>query len=85
MEAYEVTFDIGWDPLAFVKEQKYGEVVEKVITLTGFARDAQALTCSLVGDTCVRHGHQLESVSFALLKIRSRMNLAIATHVSSRA
>ncbi|KAN0073022.1 hypothetical protein V8E54_009136 [Elaphomyces granulatus] len=48
-EAYKITFDISWDPLAFFREQSYGEkpekVVEKVITLTGSARDAQALTC----------------------------------------
>ena len=48
-EAYNITFDIGWDPLTFFKEQNYGEepeeVVEKVITLTGSATHAQALTC----------------------------------------
>jgi hypothetical protein len=48
-EAYKITFDIGWDLLAFVREQSYEEkpeeVVEKVITLTGSVRDAQALTC----------------------------------------
>jgi hypothetical protein len=48
-EAYKVTFDIGWDPQAFVREQNYEEepeeVVAKAITLTGSAMDAQALTC----------------------------------------
>jgi hypothetical protein len=48
-QAYKITFDISWDPLAFVREQNYGEepeeAIEKVITLTGSARDAQALTC----------------------------------------
>jgi hypothetical protein len=48
-EAYNITFDISWDPLAFIREQSYEEkpedVVGKVITLTGSARDAQALTC----------------------------------------
>jgi hypothetical protein len=48
-EAYKITFEISWDPLAFVEEQNYEEepeeAVEKVITLTGSARDAQALTC----------------------------------------
>jgi hypothetical protein len=45
-----VTFGIEWDPLAFVKEQEYrekpDEAVEIAITLTGPAKDAQALTCA---------------------------------------
>jgi hypothetical protein len=49
-EAYKMTFEIKWDPLAFVKEQEYreepDEAVERVITLTGSAKDAQALTCA---------------------------------------
>jgi hypothetical protein len=49
-EAYKITFEIEWDPLAFVKEQKYkeqpDEAVEIAITLTGSAKDAQALTCA---------------------------------------
>jgi hypothetical protein len=49
-EAYKMTFEIEWDPLAFVKEQEYreepGEAVERAITLTGSAKDAQALTCA---------------------------------------
>ncbi|KAI9764589.1 MAG: hypothetical protein M1840_008318 [Geoglossum simile] len=49
-EAYRMTFRVEWDPLAFVKEQEYreelDEVVEIAITLTGSAKDAQALTCA---------------------------------------
>jgi hypothetical protein len=49
-EAHKVTFVIEWDPLAFVKEQEYreepDEAIEKAITLTGSAKDAQALTCA---------------------------------------
>ena len=49
-EAYKMTFRIEWDPLAFVKEQEYreepDEAVEIAITLTGSAKDAQALTCA---------------------------------------
>lgn len=48
-QAYKVAFRIKWDPLAFVKEQGYGEepceAVKTAITLTGSAGDAQALTC----------------------------------------
>jgi hypothetical protein len=50
VEAYKVVYEIEWDLLAFVKEQEYieepDEAVEKVITLTGSANDAQALTCA---------------------------------------
>jgi hypothetical protein len=49
-EVYKTTFRIVWDPLAFVKEQEYreepGTVVETAITVTGSAKDAQALTCT---------------------------------------
>ena len=49
-EAYKITFEIKWDPLAFVKEQEYreepDEAVEIAITLTGSAKDAQAITCA---------------------------------------
>jgi hypothetical protein len=49
-EAYKITFEIEWDPLAFVKEQKYkeqpDEAIEIAITLIGSAKDAQALTCA---------------------------------------
>lgn len=49
-ETYKMTFGVEWDPLAFVKEQGYreepDEAVEIVITLTGSAKDAQALTCA---------------------------------------
>lgn len=48
--AYSMTFRMEWDPLAFVEEQEYreelDETVETAITLTGTARDAQALTCA---------------------------------------
>lgn len=47
-EAFRATFLINWDPIAFLKEQLYeedlGEAIEKVITLTGSAKNAQALT-----------------------------------------
>jgi hypothetical protein len=50
VEAYKITFEIEWDPLAFIKEQEYreepGEAIERAITLTGYAKDAQALTCA---------------------------------------
>jgi hypothetical protein len=50
VEAYKVVYKIEWDLLAFVKEQEYteepDEAVEKAITLTGSANDAQALTCA---------------------------------------
>ena len=49
-EPYKVTFEVNWDPLTFVKEQEYGEepsrAIETAITLTGSAKDAQALTCA---------------------------------------
>ncbi|KAF3902751.1 hypothetical protein AA313_de0203312 [Arthrobotrys entomopaga] len=49
-EAFNVSFKTGWKPLAFINEQAYetgpGEAIEKAITLTGSAEDAQALTCA---------------------------------------
>lgn len=49
-ETYRMTFEVDWDPLAFVKEQEYreepDEAIERAITLIGSARDAQALTCA---------------------------------------
>jgi hypothetical protein len=48
-EAYKATFQIQWDPHAFIKNEGYKEdpehVVETAITLTGSLTDAQALTC----------------------------------------
>jgi hypothetical protein len=48
-EAYVTTFEVIWDPVAFVKEQKYegepDEAIEIALTLTGTAKDAQALPC----------------------------------------
>lgn len=45
---YRATFEIDWDPLSFVKDQKYQEspdqAIERSITLTGSEGDAQALT-----------------------------------------
>jgi hypothetical protein len=45
---YRATFELDWDPLSFVKEQRYAETVEEVleraITLTGTSNDAQALS-----------------------------------------
>ena len=48
-EPYQITFEVDWNPLAFVKEQEYeeqpGKVVDAAVTLTGSANDAQALPC----------------------------------------
>ncbi|UKZ68564.1 uncharacterized protein TrAtP1_009590 [Trichoderma atroviride] len=47
-EAFRTTFFINWDPIAFLTEQLYDEspeeAIDKVITLTGSAKNAQALT-----------------------------------------
>lgn len=47
-ETCTMAFEIDWNPLAFVREQDYPqephEAIEIAITLTGGARDAQALT-----------------------------------------
>ncbi|KAL7918478.1 hypothetical protein ACQKWADRAFT_316483 [Trichoderma austrokoningii] len=47
-EAFRTTFSIDWDPMQFFKEQRYREdiedVIDKVITLTGSTKNAQALT-----------------------------------------
>ncbi|KAK2592180.1 hypothetical protein QQS21_010122 [Conoideocrella luteorostrata] len=47
---YKMTFQVRWDPLAFLKEQDYrpkpDNALEMAITLTGSAKDAQALTCA---------------------------------------
>lgn len=49
-EAHQMTFRVSWDPVAFIGEQGYGdtpdEALERAITLTGSASDAQALTCA---------------------------------------
>lgn len=41
-------FLIDWDPISFLREQQYQgslhETIEKVITLTGSTKNAQALT-----------------------------------------
>jgi hypothetical protein len=46
-EAYVTTFEVIWNPVAFIKEQKYegepDEAIETALTLTGAAKDAQAL------------------------------------------
>ena len=43
-------FKVAWDPLAFVEEQEYpsseGNIIERVINISGSARDAQALICT---------------------------------------
>lgn len=43
-----VTLELGWDPLAFVDEQSYseapGDALERAVTITGTADDAQAVT-----------------------------------------
>ncbi len=47
-QEYKATFELDWNPLSFVKEQQYrespDEALERAITLTGSANDAQALT-----------------------------------------
>lgn len=47
-QEYKATFELAWDPLSFVKEQQYTEspeeALERAITLTGTANDAQAMT-----------------------------------------
>jgi hypothetical protein len=49
-QEYKAIFELDWDPLNFVKEQQYtesaDEALERAITLTGSADDAQALTTS---------------------------------------
>jgi hypothetical protein len=49
-QTYKVTFELEWDPLSFVKEQKYREspeqALQNAITLTGGENDAQAVTAS---------------------------------------
>lgn len=48
-QSYTATFQIQWDPHAFIEDEGYKEdaehVVETAITLTGSLGDAQALTC----------------------------------------
>jgi len=45
---YKATFCLEWEPLSFVKEQRYTEspevALERAITLTGYVNDAQAVT-----------------------------------------
>jgi hypothetical protein len=49
-EALRFTFEVEWDPVAFVKEQRYeeepGDAIGRAITITGSAVDAQATTCA---------------------------------------
>jgi hypothetical protein len=49
-EPHTTTFEIFWSPLRFLREQNYqqGEyqAIGEVITLTGSAVDAQAMTCA---------------------------------------
>jgi hypothetical protein len=49
-DVYSMVFEMEWDPLAFTEDQAYKgephEAVEIAITLTGSAKDAQALTCA---------------------------------------
>jgi hypothetical protein len=44
----EVSFELDWQPLAFIKQQEYGrdpdEAIERAVTLTGNSLDAQAVT-----------------------------------------
>ncbi|KAL6798478.1 hypothetical protein J3E68DRAFT_449393 [Trichoderma sp. SZMC 28012] len=47
-ESFQMTFLINWDPAHFLQEQQYeeslDEAIERAITLTGSAKNAQALT-----------------------------------------
>lgn len=47
-QEHKATFEVDWDPLAFVKEQQYTEspdiALQRAITLIGSANDAQAVT-----------------------------------------
>ncbi|OAP62831.1 hypothetical protein AYL99_02058 [Fonsecaea erecta] len=63
-EAYQMTCRVACDIVAFCQEQEYRrrpeEVVETVITLTGSACDAQALTCiQYMAQTWPSSGKQL--------------------------
>jgi hypothetical protein len=44
-----MTFEMNWNPLAFITDQEYDEdpgvAIENAITLTGSATDAQTTTC----------------------------------------
>ncbi|KAJ0413625.1 hypothetical protein BJY00DRAFT_319622 [Aspergillus carlsbadensis] len=48
-ESFSMTFDVDWDPLAFVQEQEYkdspGISIANAIVLTGTIATAQAMTC----------------------------------------
>lgn len=47
-QEYKATFELDWDPLSFVREQRYSEdpdeALQRAITLTGSLNDAQAAT-----------------------------------------
>ncbi|KAM6487348.1 hypothetical protein HDV62DRAFT_151252 [Trichoderma sp. SZMC 28011] len=47
-ESFQMTFLINWDPANFLEEQQYeeslDEAIERAVTLTGSAKNAQALT-----------------------------------------
>jgi hypothetical protein len=48
-KVHEMVFEVNWDPLAFITNQEYeeepGPAIERAITLTGSATDAQTMTC----------------------------------------
>lgn len=47
--AQAVIYEIEWAPLSFIMEQQYkdtSEIMDKIITITGSANCAQALTCT---------------------------------------
>jgi hypothetical protein len=48
-QLYNVSFEITWNPVSFLKEQYHNEghqEISEVITLNGSAIDAQAITCA---------------------------------------
>lgn len=49
-ESYKMTFEVDWDPLAFLEKQMYDisppEALERSITLTGSIQSSQALPCT---------------------------------------
>ena len=78
--AYHATFDLDWDPLAFVREQEYAEpatvVLKRAIVLNGSTDDAQALTVTdYLTQTWPAHGALV-----AELILRVASNPAIISH-----
>jgi len=63
-KGYQATFELLWNPLLFVDEQRYTETpreaLERAITLTGSTDDAQAATTgSYLGQTWPSNGNEM--------------------------